>query len=732
MQTTSYISTPVPEKVSLAEESWRVFSPFVCRYQWALDDPSHSPRGSEIAHAILNRGKPGACTFLRPEGYRYILPVLHPRHFKDAIANRRKIFYVSFGSTVLLYFDIDLHYAWQTLGDGQEAKQKIDGLLRKFFGESVLFWSPSSRGFNGFLKVNLNGMNYALANELFDRLEATLQLFLASSENLADFEIKGKIGFMQNGQYQWAQYGKLPIHHPDWNFAKLEEFKATPAVSIQRLATFCRMIEAKVPHEVLVKHQAHKISLGDKPIFEGNWFLVTPAINKPMTEKHGEGWRNLFSMLKGDEEETWLHKNYYRPGRTPLTEKELRNAGPCVAQADLPRNHQRPTSSPKVRDTLQGQLEAIFDRIDADGTKEEAAFKDVLAGLFDRMESGDDESPHISTVSNLRKEQHDARHNPQSDCIAKLHRGTGRSGSNGQGEGGPRVADEGEEHQRHDQRDLHAAGRVAHQRGPINLDFSDLMAQPDSFKRQTNALLRYARYLKRVPSQEEAMQLIHDHNLFTGCWEDNLGRRRIRVRDILAFFGETFDANKCANGSVNVGKYDEWAKKKFPHGLIGGHRRYMDEEGNIVDVCQNIHVSTSFIAVFMAVVEFALITDKNQDDSVPHDRCKELWNSLKAKGLIAVSFNDRKWAVCREELGKLGIIAIPDRDYCTGKAMKWETGTFFPGLGLWKSKKQPSLLGPCSLQGKTERTTEQHNTFLQSQVVENAVLTGLSRSRPPP
>ena len=122
----------------------------------------------------------------------------------------------------------------------------------------------------------------------------------------------------------------------------------------------------------------------------------------------------------------------------------------------------------------------------------------------------------------------------------------------------------------------------------------------------------------------------------------------------------------------------------------------------------------------------------NQDNSVPHDRCKDLWTTLKAKGLIAVSFNDRKWAVCREELVKYGIIAITDRDYCTGKAMRWETASFFPGLGLWKSKKQPGLMGPGLLQEKREKRKEEHNTFLQMQAVEDAVLIGLSRSRPPP
>lgn len=262
------------------------------------------------------------------------------------------------------------------------------------------------------------------------------------------------------------------------------------------------------------------------------------------------------------------------------------------------------------------------------------------------------------------------------------------------------------------------------------------MDEPDSFKRQKEAMFRLARYLKRVPTLEEGMQCLQDHHLFTGSWDQNLTRRKIRVRGILAFVAETFDPSKCANGSVNVSKYDEWARKKFPKGLIGGHRKEMDEFGNVVEVAQNIYISTKFMAVFMAVVEFALITDKNQDDTVPHDRCKELWNTLKEKGLIAVSFNDRKWAVCREELAKLGIITITDRNYSPTKAMKWDTGTYFPGLGLWKTKKRPSLQEPVALasflQGKNEKRAEGQNTFLLMEAGEDGVLGRLSRSRPPP
>src|SRR5882724_11875239 len=191
-----YISTPGSKKLSLAEESWKVFSPLLCRYQWGKDAPSHSPRKREIASAIRNRGKPGACTFDR-DGDKYILRLLRLRHFERAIAQHHKIFYVSYGKEALLYFDIDLHYNWQRLDDGQEAKQKLDELLQKFFHESFLFWSPSSRGFNGYLKVDLKGMGFEAANEVFDRLEKDLKRFLAYCGNMADFEIKGKIGHMQ-------------------------------------------------------------------------------------------------------------------------------------------------------------------------------------------------------------------------------------------------------------------------------------------------------------------------------------------------------------------------------------------------------------------------------------------------------------------------------------------------------------------------------------------------------
>jgi hypothetical protein len=131
----------------------------------------------------------------------------------------------------------------------------------------------------------------------------------------------------------------------------------------------------------------------------------------------------------------------------------------------------------------------------------------------------------------------------------------------------------------------------------------------------------------------------------------------------------------------------------------------------------------------MAVAEFALLIDKNQDATLPHRRAEQLWGSLFAKGLLPVRFCARKWAVCRELLVEQGIIRIVNREYHTGKAMEWDVGRFFPGLGLWKRKKPR---GPGCSERKKRTTTRRHNTWLRQQPVESSLLTVLARSRSPP
>lgn len=137
----------------------------------------------------------------------------------------------------------------------------------------------------------------------------------------------------------------------------------------------------------------------------------------------------------------------------------------------------------------------------------------------------------------------------------------------------------------------------------------------------------------------EALAFLNARNLFTGDWNDNFGAREGRVASILEFIAQTFDPSKCANGSVNVGKYDAWAKERFPRGLVGKRGKTLTPDGRIVDTGYRAHVSASFIGTFLSICEFVLLINKNQDGTLPQHRAEELWNSLYEKGLVAEAFS---------------------------------------------------------------------------------------------
>lgn len=271
-------------------------------------------------------------------------------------------------------------------------------------------------------------------------------------------------------------------------------------------------------------------------------------------------------------------------------------------------------------------------------------------------------------------------------------------------------------------------------------DVAALVEEPDSFKRQREALLRYARLLKRVPTVDEALKHIQDNGLYSGAWNNRA--RRVRVRGILKYIAKTFDRAKCSKpgsstATVNLGKFDDWAKAKFPDGFVGGKRRnYVTEEFEVFEVQDHIEISWQFVSVFVSICEHCLFLDKNEDGSLPHARAKDLWNWLQNKGLVSVKFDDRKWAACRDGLEKLGIIKVTDRRYEAGKAMRWAVDIFFPMLGLWKTKKLPAVNEPVGLQewlgSLVSKRDKQHNSLLRQQpaeVTDNGLVPG---AQPPP
>ena len=64
--------------------------------------------------------------------------------------------------------------------------------------------------------------------------------------------------------------------------------------------------------------------------------------------------------------------------------------------------------------------------------------------------------------------------------------------------------------------------------------------EPDSFVRQREALLEFCRRNRRVVSGEEGLEFIRTNILYTGSWEDNEAKRRMRVGQILLFIAQNF------------------------------------------------------------------------------------------------------------------------------------------------------------------------------------------------
>jgi hypothetical protein len=253
--------------------------------------------------------------------------------------------------------------------------------------------------------------------------------------------------------------------------------------------------------------------------------------------------------------------------------------------------------------------------------------------------------------------------------------------------------------------------------------------------------MRLARTLKRVPTVDEGLDFLRDERLFTGPWEEHLTRRKARVRAILRYITRTFDASKCARGSVNVGKYRGWVAVHFPWGLAGRRRKDLTPAGEVVERGNVTRVRPAFLATFLAVCEFALATNENKDQTLPTRRAQQLWDALYEKGQVQERFCGRKWAVCREAMVRYGVIRITDRSYGPGHAMRWDVGPYFPYLGLWKAGRRERTKGaaPRTCQGgkhgrQREEGTEnkRHNTLLYKHPLKGACIATCRLPRPPP
>lgn len=246
--------------------------------------------------------------------------------------------------------------------------------------------------------------------------------------------------------------------------------------------------------------------------------------------------------------------------------------------------------------------------------------------------------------------------------------------------------------------------------------------EPDSFIRQREALMEFCRRNRRVVSVEEGLEFIRANTLFTGSWEENHAKRKMRVGQILSFIAQTFDPSLCTGvrHEINFGKFDRWAKRHCPEGWRAAPRKVVDPFGVIHERCRTRTVADwRFVSVFLSITEYIVCEEKNADESVPSARAESLWTLLFEQGVVAIPFCHRKWKIVRDHLERLGVLKI-DHHYHRGQAMRWWAGSCFPGHGDWKKPKVRGLLEAVPLiefLGKIRaRETITHNSLLQQAI----------------
>ncbi len=267
-------------------------------------------------------------------------------------------------------------------------------------------------------------------------------------------------------------------------------------------------------------------------------------------------------------------------------------------------------------------------------------------------------------------------------------------------------------------------------------DYTD---EPNALTRQLRALLELARRLHRVPGEAEALSFLKENRLYSGDWSDHRSRRISRVRWILTHSAKTFDPAKCASAKYKVGfgKFDNWARAHVGT-LREKVRRYVDEYGEIHERRGRAVVDWRFVSVMLSIVEFCF-THPNRDQSLPQLGARRIWESSYEAGLIAVRWDDRKWAIARDWLEEAGVIEVFDRKWRhghgSGRAMKWRPTERFHDLHVWyKTKKQPSVNDPVSLADFLAGMQPPHplNYYLDTNVLLAGFCSVEGRCRPPP
>jgi hypothetical protein len=260
----------------------------------------------------------------------------------------------------------------------------------------------------------------------------------------------------------------------------------------------------------------------------------------------------------------------------------------------------------------------------------------------------------------------------------------------------------------------------------------------DAFLRNCEDLLPFIRDFykknKTYPTFEDGLDYLHTNGLFSGNWNDRLNRRANRVGQILAFYRPTFDPNKLSVGKHNpivlrLGQYAWWVRQVFGTGIKTSYQdKARFDPYSMTAPIVKVFIPARFIETFLVVADACLRQDPSDNNGVPTDRIKKLWNMV-ANG---APWNQRYYQIVREKFHRLDVIRIIDRNHKKDKAWRWVAGTYFPGNNFRETQRKLRKRRPSITRIIIVKTHKVHNTLYKNRDSFHELLDKVPVIRPPP
>jgi hypothetical protein len=221
----------------------------------------------------------------------------------------------------------------------------------------------------------------------------------------------------------------------------------------------------------------------------------------------------------------------------------------------------------------------------------------------------------------------------------------------------------------------------------------EMREEPNSYTRQLQFCLLICQKAKEVVEVDEALELIREHEMFTGDWCDNeLGRER-RVSSILNRIARTFDPDMLGSGTtmeIDFDRWMNWARGKFTNQRrvsVSYNKANVSEDFEITlssDYKRYCRFSPDEIGFVYAIISFCMKTSLLGDGGVPQVRAEPIWNIFHKAGILKSKWNVVKFKNIRDMLHDLDIIKC---DYVKrpGKAYCYKAGKFNPEQPTWKN-----------------------------------------------